>query len=258
MKILFIGTGHMGSALISGIKSNNNFKEQIFVFNRTYEKSLDVSKKYNVIPVKKLEHLNYDIVVLGIRPADFEQLAVDLKKFTLEKQTFVTMINALSIKQASDIFGNNKLNIVRIMPNMNAAIQQSVTAYSSNKINSEVTKFVIEMFSNCGTVEEIPEDKFPAFTALAGCSPSYIFTFLNGFYKYALKNGFSKDQAYRIMKNTIIGSTEYSTNSDNSFDELINSICVPNGSTIEGQKVLETNNFQDIIIKALEAAKQKS
>lgn len=258
MKILFIGTGHMGSALISGIKSNKEFKDDIFIFNRTYQTSLEVFKKYNVTPIEKLEHLNYDVVVLGVRPNGFKELSTELQKFELKNQTFVTMINALSIKETAEMLSNNKLNVIRIMPNMNAAIKKSVTAYATNNIHPEVTKFVIDMFSNCGSMEKVDEDNFPTFTALAGCSPSYIFTFLNGFYKYATDNGFSKEQAYRIIKDSVIGSVEYSMSSEEPFEKLIESVCVPNGSTIEGQKILEKNNFQDIIIKALEAAKKKS
>ena len=71
MKIGFIGTGNMGSAMIKGIVTSEAVSgNDINVFDVNVEKSRELSEKYNVKSLQNEIEIvdNSDIVVLSVKP----------------------------------------------------------------------------------------------------------------------------------------------------------------------------------------------
>ena len=110
----------------------------------------------------------------------------------------------------------------------------------------------MNLFKNIGSLFYIPEEKFNIFTAIAGCSPAYVFLFLDSLAKGALKMGLNKNEALNIAIDMLIGSAKMLKESKKNPWELIDSVCSPGGTTIEGICALEENNFQQSIVKAIE------
>ncbi|ATZ17651.1 pyrroline-5-carboxylate reductase family protein [Mesoplasma melaleucae] len=262
-KVLFIGLGHMGSALIKGVLSKKEHKIEVYGYDaikEVQEKALaNISALKAFNDLKEVESENIDFVVIGTRPMDVEPLCENLDKLNMDGKTVICMANAVTIDRVQNSFKNNKnVSVIRMMPNMNASIQKSVTALATKNASPEQLKFASKMFELCGIVELISEDKFGTLTAVSGCLPAYAFTFFKGLTDYAVEKGFNRDQAYRIAEIAVIGSIMNAANAKTDLRTMIDQICVPNGSTIEGQKVLDNDGFEDILKKCLAAAEKKA
>ncbi|ASZ08809.1 hypothetical protein CK556_00305 [Mesoplasma chauliocola] len=262
-KVLFIGLGHMGSSLVKGVLSDKNHLIDVYGFDaikEVQEKVIsDIPELKSLKDLKEIEIRNIDVIVIGTRPIDVDPLCENLDELDLKNKVIVCMANAVTIDRLRNKFKNNKdISLIRMMPNMNASIQMSVTALATQNATKEHLKLVSDLFSLCGIVELVDEEKFGTLTAISGCLPAYSFTFLKGIVDYAVQNGFEKEQAYRIVETAIIGSIKNATNSKIDLRKMIDQICVPNGSTIEGQKVLDENKFEEILKKCLDAANKKA
>lgn len=262
-KVLFIGLGHMGSSLIRGILKNPNPRAEIYGYDAFKDLEIKLVQELPNLKLLKdlseIDSLKIDVIVIGTRPDAVGALCAELKQIDLTNKTIICMANSVSIAQLSSYFGEVQgLTIIRMMPNMNAALQMSVTAIAHNNQNIEHVDFVVELFKACGIVELIAEEQFGVFTAISGCLPAYVFTFFKGIVDFAQANNFGKAQAFRIVETAIIGSVKNGATSNIDLQTMINNICVPNGSTIEGQKVLEADGFAEILQKCLAAATKKA
>ncbi|ATZ16709.1 pyrroline-5-carboxylate reductase [Entomoplasma freundtii] len=262
-RVLFIGLGHMGGSLVSGIAKKAIPGVELYGFNKDVEQAENLAKKIGNFKILKnlqdLEKAAIDVIVIGVRPIDFNELAEELNQYNLANKTIISMVNALTLDKMDSAFAKQKdLSLIRMMPNMNASIQESVTALTSKNASEAQMNFAKELFQACGFVTEIPESKFATFAAIAGCLPSYVFTFYQAIVQYAEEHGFNHHEAMEIVGAAITGSVHNAEQNTNSLATMIKQICVPNGSTIEGQKVLEANDFDGIIKKALKAANDKA
>ena len=62
------------------------------------------------------------------------------------------------------------------------------------------------LFSSIGLTTEVPENQFAIFTAIAGCSPAYVYMFIDGLARGAQKMGMNKQKALEIAASAVIGS----------------------------------------------------
>ncbi|WP_339030146.1 pyrroline-5-carboxylate reductase family protein [Spiroplasma endosymbiont of Cantharis nigra] len=261
--ILFIGLGHMGSSLFKGMLKNKQIKAKFYGYDTLKEledkviKSVKGANSLNNLEEIVSKNINY--IIFAVRPIDFDKLCQNLNRLDLTNKTIISMVNAIEIEEIKLKFKKQKnLKIIRIMPNMNASIQKSVTAIAYNNAAKEELDFVIKMFESCGIVELIEEKNFATFTAISGCLPAYVFTFFKAITDYGIENGIEKEKVFRIVEQSIIGSIRNAANSQMELKEMIDSICVPNGSTIEGQKVLQDYKFEEIIKQCLQQADKYS
>ena len=262
-KVLFIGLGHMGSSLVRGILANPQITDEIYGYDAFKELQDKVTGELKTLkPLNNITDIaseNIDTIVIGTRPDAVEGLCNELKTIDLTGKTIVSMANAVSIEKLSNyLSGVDNLTIIRMMPNMNASLQQSVTAIAHNGNDQDSVEHVITLFESCGIVELVDEAKFGTLTAISGCLPAYVFTFFKAITDYAVEQGFDKEQAFRIVETAIIGSVRNGATSGKDLQTMIDQICVPNGSTIEGQKVLEQKGFGDILKECLKAADKKA
>ena len=194
-----------------------------------------------------------DIVFLGVKPAAFPVL-IDKIKNTVEKKKplVVSMAAGMSLETIEGMFGF-KPSLIRIMPNINAEILMSATAYCGNSnASSEQLKLVKKYMSSIGLAVEIPENHFAIFTAIAGCSPAYVYMFIDALARGAQKMGMNKKQALEIAAQAVSGSALMYTKSGLHPAELTDKVCSPGGTTIEGVCTLEEYKFTAGIVKAVE------
>ena len=128
-KILLIGCGHMGFALLSAWhkKTSNYFTvidpKQYKILNRTYKKR--VSAFYSIDKISSVK--NFDIIVFAIKPQIADQVMQHFVNLKYKKN--VLFISIVAGKKIS--FFKNFLPIknqfVRVMPNMPAFVNEGIS-----------------------------------------------------------------------------------------------------------------------------------
>nr|WP_317357776.1 pyrroline-5-carboxylate reductase [uncultured Tyzzerella sp.] len=253
MNIGFLGIGNMGGSILKGFLAKGINSENIFAYDIDTVKLQDFKNNFNISICDNYEDLvkNSDFLILAIKPNIFFKILEDLKIYIdLYKPVIISIAAGITIDSIKNIINN--VGIVRIMPNINAEICLSTSAYCYYNICDEKLNKIINLFEKVGSTFYIPEDKFSIFTAIAGCSPAYIYLFLDSIAKGAQKMGMNKKEALQIAIDVTIGSANMLKNSNKHSWELIDNVCSPGGTTIEGICTLEENNFQQSIVKAIE------
>ncbi len=256
MKIGFIGSGNMGSAIFKGFIKNNAFKaEDIHIYRKNKDKLEADAKNFGIIAHKNAQELvqSCDCVILAVKPNMFESVIEEIKAVVKEKSIPIVSIAAgLNIDNIEKMFGFD-VAVIRIMPNINAQLCLSTSACCRNNLVSNFIYDSIRLaFEKIGYITEISEEQFPIFTAIAGCSPAYVYLFIDSLAKGAQKLGMNKAKALEIAASAVIGSAKMLESSDSHPWELIDKVCSPGGTTIEGVCTLEEYKFESALVKAVE------
>ena len=262
MKFGFIGCGNMGGSILRGfIKNNICSCNEVFVFDKNETQLNCIKNELKVNTCSNYTELisQVEYVVLAVKPNVFPILLKELSPLIKKYNSKIISIAAgLSILKIEQMLNLNTTPIVRVMPNINATIGMSTSGYCYNSfVSSNDLENIKKAFNSIGSLFFIEEDKFSIFSAIASCSPAFVYLFIDSLAKGATKAGLSKKDALQIVTNTIIGSSEMFLKSKKHPHELIDMVCSPGGTTIEGICTLEDNNFQQTIVKAIDKAIDK-
>ena len=152
----------------------------------------------------------------------------------------------------------NDARIVRVMPNINAVVGEAISAFCAGSTVSDDDKdFVRKLLSSFGKAIELAEDKFSIYSAIGGCSPAFAYMFIDSMARAAVKNGMSKSDALMVSAQAVLGSAKMVLESGVHPWELIDRVCSPGGTTIEGVRALENSAFPAAVEKAVDSSFEK-
>ena len=114
-----------------------------------------------------------------------------------------------------------------------------------------------ELFGLLGMAVVLPEDKFPAFSSLAGCGPAYACLFMEGMHNAAVTMGFKADVAKQLVAATMEGTARLAQDSPESFADLRVRVCSPGGVTIYAVNHLERTAVRGHVADAVLAAMRR-
>ena len=262
-KVLLIGCGHMGSALLDAwldlkfyyfdVVDPINFN----ILNKKYSKNK--VKIFNQTPTET-EIKKYDIIIFAVKPQVAIKVIDQYKNFKFKKNSVIVSIIAgkkiLFFKKNI----KNAIQLVRVMPNMPALIHQGVSCLIGNKNISKLNQEKInQLFLIVGkTVWLSREKEIDMATAISGSGPGYIFTLIDAFEKASQKIGFSKKISRALVLSTVLGSAKLMQQTKKEPDFLANSIAVKGGTTEAGINVLKKNNINKIVHDTFLAAFKKA
>ncbi len=258
-KVLLVGCGHMGSALIM---SWLNLKSYSFTIVDPY----NLNKLKKKLKCKKIDILNkapsqrqmktFDIIIFAVKPQIATDVLNDYEKFELKKNIVIGSIIAGKKINFFKKRIKNANQFVRIMPNMPALVRNGISCFVSNSyLTLNNKKKLNELFLNVGkTIWLKNESQIDKATAVSGSGPGYIFTLIHAFEKAAEKLGFSKNQSQDLIISTMLGSIYLMQETKKKPEELAIQIAVKGGTTEAGIKNLKNNNIDKIIYKTFMAA----
>ena len=257
----FIGAGNMASAMISGLVSSGTLKgKDLAVFDICAEKSKKLSEKFGLKVFESADGLaeSCDRVVLSVKPNMLEAVISPLRALIEEKDPLVISIAAGKPLSFLEERLHSLVRLVRVMPNINAAVGEAVSAFCPNKnATEEDVAFVGEMCRSFGTPVALSENMFPLFGVIGGCSPAFAYMFIDAMARAAVKNGMPKAQALEICAQAVLGSAKMILETKEHPMELTDRVCSPGGTTIEGVLSLQKNGFEAAVAAAVDAAVEK-
>lgn len=261
MRIGFIGCGNMASAIIKGIVcSDKTACEEIIIYDIDQAKAESCAAEFGAHRADSAEALIRlaDSVILAVKPNVFPTLLPSIASALQEKNPLIISIAAGKTLEYLQGLLCYEARLVRVMPNINAMVQASMSAYCYNSSVTEEDKALTRLlFSAAGNIIELDEKFFPIFGVIAGCAPAYGYLFIDALARAGVKNGLNKKMATEIAAQTLLGSAKMILESGVHPQELIDRVCSPGGTTIEGLFSLQADGFEAAVHKAVDDAVAK-
>lgn len=252
MKIGFIGFGNMAKAIANGlIKKQVTNKETVFFSTRTRESREKTEKEWRITGLESNQAVidSADVIILAIKPHQFDEV---LQALTIPEDKLVISV-AAGVPSTKLEESLSKNQYFRVMPNLNAQVQASMTAVVENPdVSSKHTELTETLFSSIGEVVFIPEEQLSVFIALAGSSPAIVFLMIDTLARSAVKYGMPKETATKIAAQAVLGSGKTVRESDVSPWDLIDQVSSPGGITVEAILNLLRSDFSDALIQAVD------
>ncbi|WP_407385438.1 pyrroline-5-carboxylate reductase [Ruminococcus sp.] len=250
----FIGVGNMGGALA---KAASRSTKQIILCDNDAEKASKLAGQIGCeFADIRTVAAESEYLFLGVKPQMMAQMLEEIKA-TLEKHKdviLVSMAAGLSIKTIRKMAGGH-YKVIRIMPNIPVEVGEGEILYttSENISKTDIGKF-LNLMKHAGHLTGIDESLMDAGCSLSGCGPAFVYKFVRGLAQGGIEAGLDEETALALAIQTVHGAATMLEHNTDSLDHMIEKVCSPGGSTIEGVKVLNEAGMEDVVSGAVTAA----
>ena len=261
MKLGFIGTGNMASAIMGGIIKNNVIPAEEIIGADLFAPGRERAQKeygINVTADNKEVASKAETIILSVKPQFYAEVIAEIKDDVREDQIIITIAPGKTLAWLKEQFGKNVI-IVRTMPNTPALVGAGMTAACPNEyMTKEEITYVLTLLESFGRVEIIPERLMDTVVSVSGSSPAYVFMFIEAMADAAVSGGMPRTQAYQFAAQAVLGSAKMVLETGKHPGELKDMVCSPAGTTIEAVRVLEEKGFRSSVIEAMKTCEEIS
>ncbi len=261
-KIGFIGAGNMASSLINGLIASGHEPGQIWASDPQPDNRQRLAAQMRIHTTDdNLEVVNaVDVIVLAVKPQILKSVAQQLADVTQNRKLLVVSIAAgISQNSLSNWLGSN-VAIVRCMPNTPALVRSGATALHANaNVDDDQKDLAENILRSVGIslwVESEPD--LDAVTAVSGSGPAYFFLLMEAMEKAALELGLPPQTAQLLIQQTALGAAKIALESEETPEQLRLRVTSPGGTTEQAIRSLQQDDFTALVIKALQAARNRS
>ncbi|MDR2373324.1 MAG: pyrroline-5-carboxylate reductase [Bifidobacteriaceae bacterium] len=258
MRIGFVGAGNMAGAIITGVVEGGLVAAgEIGAHDPDARKVKELAERAGIVALAGNEEVvaTSDTVVLAVKPQYVPGVLEQIGGLIVAKRPLVVSIAAgLTLKHLDGWLGPN-VPVVRVMPNINAMVGQSMSAVTGNAVatDSQIDS-VLRLFGGIGRAIRLEERLFPAFGAVAGASPAWVFLFVDALARGGLAAGMTKQEAREAAVQAVLGSAALLQQTGEHPWQLIDKVSSPGGTTVAGMNALEDRGFSAAVVAAVAAS----
>ena len=260
-KIAFIGAGNMGGALIRGIIADGLYPPSAISAsdpNEVLLEKLNGELNINTTRDNRAAVRGADIVCLAIKPQMLDAVLEGISEDITEDHLLISILAGISTRRIEDALGK-QIRVVRVMPNTPALVRAGMAGISPGRYagNNDLRE-AVDIMSAVGDVLEVDEDLIDAVTGVSGSGPAYLFYFVEVLARAGVKAGLSPEQSDFLARKTIIGAAKLLEETGLTPDELRRNVTSPGGTTEAALKTFEKLGFEEIMEKAVRAARDRA
>ena len=246
MKLGFIGTGKITSAVITGICSSSISYNKIIISERNKSISSTLKKKFKKITVSKnnQEIINScDWIFLSVTPMVGEKIIKNLK--FRSNQTIISFISTITLAQLKKAI-KVKAIIIRAIPLPPISLKKGPVPICPPN------KKVKDFFNKIGTTVEIKNEKSSInFWSTSGMMAPF-YELLRVMTGWLVKRGVKRDNAQKYITSLFLALSEDAVvNSKKDLKYLVKESQTPKGLNEQGVKELTKAGFYKSLEKTL-------
>ncbi len=261
LRIAFIGTGSMGSAVLDGLVAAGHPKVLISATTRTEAKAKALRDRgisalagETAPDANALMAGDADLIVLGVKPYQIVDVLTELKGEIGKNAVVISMAAGIKLATMAAVLDENP-NIIRTMPNTPALVGKGVTGLASAATASQDSVDAAKaLFEAVGSVLVIPEVQIDALSAISGSGPAWVYYIIEQWEKVALSQGFSEEDAKLLVRQTLAGSVELLESTGEEPADLRRKVTSPGGTTERIIATMEQADLHGIFDASLKAA----
>lgn len=260
MKYGFIGLGNMASAIIRGMAGSGKFPAgSILGFNRSYGKTAVLCDEVGLVAMPDIPALVQaaDVVVLAVKPQMMADVLPLAAPYVTQDKTVISIAAGKPTSYYEEALGEG-VPVVRVMPNIAARVRESASGICGGRYaQARHTETAKDIFSTVGTVYDVPEQLFAPFSALGGASGAFIHLYIDALASAGVKHGLTRPVAQQLACQAVLGAAKLAMTSELHPIALMDQVCSPGGTTIEGIHTLKRLGFESAVQQAVDAVVDK-
>ena len=258
MKLGFIGSGKMASALVHGVTQSGAVPgDRVLVtdiFSAAAQK-LATEAGVTALPTNAEVAAAADALVICVKPND--ALAA-LRDLDTSGKLVISIVAGLTLAALQEAAGKDT-RIIRVMPNTPALVHEGAAAYALGASATAEDGEVAEMiFGAVGKVVAVKEPLIDVVTGLSGSGPAYIFLVIEAMADGAVLMGLPRDLALQLAAQTVLGSAKMVLETGLHPAALRDQVTSPGGTTIAAIEALEKGGARAAFIAAVRAATERA
>lgn len=261
MKVGFIGSGNMGSAMMRGILAGGKCGEnEIMASDTLAEKLTAIEKDLGILTTmdNKIVASFADVLFLAVKPQYYKNIIDEIQEVITWDKVVVTIAPGKTLEWLESAFVK-PVKIIRTMPNTPAMVREGMLGMCPNEnMSKEDIDLVRDICSSFAKTEIVGENLMDVVTAVSGSSPAYVFLFIEAMADAAVADGMPRAQAYKFAAQTVLGSAKMVLETGKHPGELKDMVCSPGGTTIEAVRVLEKEGLRSAVFEAVKACVSKA
>lgn len=253
--ILLVGCGNMAGAMLTGWLAGGIPASRFTVVDPHRDAAPEGVTLLREFPAEG----RFDAVLLGVKPQGLDDVAPVLAPLVGRQTVLFSILAGVEFDSLAARFPDVGA-LVRIMPNLAAAIGKSPIALDARGLDEIGRAAVTALMAPLGTPEWLAgEHLFDAVTALAGCGPAFVYRFIDSLAAGAVALGLEEGQSQRLALAMVEGAALLAGASEFSPGELADKVASPGGSTRAGMNVLdESRALAEVICKAMTASRDRN
>ena len=254
IKIGFLGTGNMGSSLALGIKDYPN--SILLLNNRTISKAESLHKQIKNSTVNTFKEVieQSEYLFIGVKPIDLKEVLKQIRDIN-KNSVIISMVAGITIKEIKEIIDNP---LIRILPNTAVSVKSGLTLVCYSSIADTQKEIFKNMMKCTGELIECKEEDINTLSVITGSAPAYLDYFIDALIKAGVHQGLNEKEITKYVLKMIEGTIKLNLESNKTPLELGKEVCSPDGSTIEGVKILLKNDIYKTVEDAFLATLNKN
>jgi pyrroline-5-carboxylate reductase len=256
VRVLLVGGGRMGEALLGGMLAAGAAPEELAVAEVYAPRRAELAAKYPGVQVVE-RPVAAEGVVLATKP---DGIAAAAKAATDAGAVRLLSVAAGITAQTIEHAAGTAVPVVRAMPNTPALVGAGVTAIAPGATATEADlAWAEEVLSAVGVVVRVKEGQLDAVTGVSGSGPAYVFLVAEALSDAGVLAGLPRELANTLAFQTLLGSSQLLVHADSgSPADLRAAVTSPGGTTAAGTRELERGGVRSAFLEAVMAATERA
>ncbi len=253
LKLAIVGAGRMGGAVLQGaIASGILAADEVGIYHPNARRAAELSERYGVRALDDAELKEAERLLLAVKPQSFVSVAPLVAR---RDAAFISLMAGVEAAAIARRVGSQR--VIRAMPNLGASLGVSATALCAlPEATSEDYAMARGLFGAVGSVFELKEELFDAFTGMAGSGPAFVAVVAEALADGGVRVGLDRRIARDLARQVMLATAKLLETKHPS--ELKDEVSSAGGTAIAGVRTLERHGLRFALIDAVEEATMRA
>src|SRR5690606_30180603 len=253
LRLVIVGAGRMGGAVLQGAVGSGLLRtDEIAIYHPNSRRAAELSDRFGVGTVDDQGLHRAERLLLAVKPQSFARVAPAVAQ---PGALFISLMAGVTAQSIAARVGSRR--VIRAMPNLGASLGVSATALTAlPEARSEEVAMARSLFGAVGTVYDVREEQFDAFTGMAGSGPAYAAVVAQALAAGGVRVGLDRTLARDLARQVLLASARLLETRHPS--ELKDEVSSAGGTAIAGVRTLERHRLRFALIDAVEEATKRA
>ncbi|TRY18584.1 pyrroline-5-carboxylate reductase [Tessaracoccus rhinocerotis] len=257
MRIVLVGAGAMGGALLSGWVAGGQDPADVVVVDSYTPRVNELVAEFGVRGADLNEAAEADVVVLAVKPHQILGVAKALDGALRPGTVVVSIAAGVPLAKLVDALPEGQ-PVFRVMPNTPALLGKGMSGVVAGPGTSQDQQLmVVGLLDAVGRTVVIDEDHIDALTGLSGSGPAYLFYVAEAMVEAGVHQGLTRPEATALVNQTFVGAAAMLDESGDSATLLRERVTSPGGTTAAALRTLDDHGVRAALLAAVEACVER-